>query len=344
MGLTALQERPPAPAASTGDLETDTPQRILVVEDDRTVRLMLTKTFSYARELLLAEDGERGLELLIEREPDFVVTDLQLGGMDGLTMIRRARRTFVGACVPIIVLTGNTEHEVLLDCFREGADDFMVKPFSIPELRTRVASIYLRQRVARDMNPLTRLPGNLVIRREIAARIATRVPFAVCYVDLDHFKAFNDTHGFDQGDRVIMLVAELLREFAMRDPSATTFIGHVGGDDYVALLPPHQVEALADHLHQGMAAALGRLYAPSDVERGFVMVENRRGELEQTPLLAVSIGALFSRPGGLDDRRKIARVAAEVKKMAKKIPGNSLFVDRRTYLDGFDGNALTIRS
>lgn len=321
-------------ASSSGgsiDLVVDTPRRILVVEDDRTIQLMLKKTFSYARELLIADTAERGLELLLQRELDFVVTDLVLPGMDGLEMIKRARRSFIGACVPIMVLTGSTEEHVLLDCFREGADDFMVKPFSPAELRTRVASIYVRQRVARDMNPLTRLPGNLVLKREISARIDTHEPFAVCYVDLDHFKAFNDSHGFDQGDQAIMVVAELLRAFAMDVASANAFVGHVGGDDFVALVEPSMVEALSAHVNAGFARAARTFYKPEELARGTVFIENRRGQLEETPLLSVSIGALLSEPGGLDDLRKIARVAADVKKMAKKIPGNSLFVDRRTY-------------
>ncbi|MCK6545291.1 response regulator [Myxococcota bacterium] len=319
------------PSSGSTDLVVDTPRRILVVEDDRTIQLMLKKTFNYARELTIAETAERGLELLLGRELDFVVTDLVLPGMDGLEMIKRARRSFVGACVPIMVLTGSTEENVLLDCFREGADDFMVKPFSPAELRTRVASIYLRQRVARDMNPLTRLPGNLVLKREIGARIELGHPFAVCYVDLDHFKAFNDSHGFDQGDRAIMIMAELLRSFAMDVPAARAFIGHVGGDDFVALVEPSMIEALARHVHAGFAAATLGFYTPEELARGTVFIENRRGELEETPLLSVSIGALLSEPGGLDDLRKIARVAADVKKMAKKIPGNSLFVDRRSH-------------
>jgi diguanylate cyclase (GGDEF)-like protein len=251
--------------------------------------------------------------------------------MDGLEMITRARRTFTGACVPIMVMTANHEENVLLDCFRQGADDFMVKPFSITELRTRVSSIYLRQRVARDMNPLTRLPGNLVIKREIENRIATGAPFAVCYIDLDHFKAFNDSRGFDCGDQAITLCAELLRRYAAKDLGKDVFIGHVGGDDYVVLMDPADVRGFAEELHIGFAAGIAKFYTPEELAKGLVLVENRRGQKEEVPLLSMSIGVLMSQKGGLDDLRKIASVSAEVKKMAKQIPGNSLFVDRRSY-------------
>jgi diguanylate cyclase (GGDEF)-like protein len=245
-------------------------------------------------------------------------------------MITQTRRTFVGACVPILVLTASDEESVLLDCFRQGADDFMVKPFSISELRTRVSSIYLRQKVARDMNPLTRLPGNLVIKRAISLRLKAGEPFAVAYIDLDHFKPFNDSKGFDAGDRAIVMLSELLRGYAGQQKSGEVFIGHVGGDDFVLIMPPEDVQRMAATIHSRWREAIYEFYSKEDLERGLVDVLDRKGDPMTVPPLSLSIGVLLSQRNGLDDLRKIAQVAAEVKKMAKAIPGNSLFIDRRT--------------
>lgn len=306
------------------------PARILVVEDDPTIRMMLRKAFEKVAEVLIATDGIEGLKKIQEEQPDFVVTDLMLPHMDGLTMITRARRTFVGACTPIMVLTASTGEAVLLDCFRQGVDDFMVKPFSLSELRTRVSSIYLRQRVARDMNPLTRLPGNMVIKRELETRLSLDEPFAVAYIDLDHFKAFNDSRGFDAGDRAIVLLAELMREYAGERPFGQVFVGHVGGDDFVLVMPEQELRDMAALMHDRWMKAIRELYSAEELARGEVEIVDRRGDRITVPLLSMSIGALTASREGLDDLRKIAQVAAEVKKVAKSIPGNSLFIDRRS--------------
>jgi diguanylate cyclase (GGDEF)-like protein len=304
------------------------PARILIVEDDPTIRMMLRRAFAHVAEVLIADNGVDALAMIHKHEPEFVVTDLMLPQMDGLTMITQARRTFVGACVPILVMTASPTESVLLDCFRQGADDFMVKPFSITELRTRVSSIYLRQQVARDMNPLTRLPGNMVIKREIALRLQHADPFAVGYIDLDHFKPFNDSRGFDAGDRAISLMGDLMREYAGTRGDA--FIGHVGGDDFVVICSPDAVEEMADFLHKGWRKKIAEFYNAEELLSGMVEVKDRKGDPMTVPLLSMSIGVLTSRRNGLDDLRKIAQVSAEVKKMAKAIPGNSLFIDRRT--------------
>lgn len=312
------------------DTEPEFPERILIVEDDPTIRLMLQKAFSKDAQVIIAHNGHAALEMIAAHEPDFVVTDLSLPGMDGLSLITHARRTFVGACTPILVLTANDEQDVLLGCFRQGADDFMAKPFSISELRMRVSSIYLRQRVARDMNPLTRLPGNLVIKRELATRLKNSEPFAVAYLDVDHFKPFNDSKGFDLGDRAISVLASILRDYASAEALGRVFIGHVGGDDFVMILPPDDVHRMANMVHARWVDAIAEFYSKEELERGMVDVFDRKGDVLTVPLLSLSIGVLTSWRDGLDDLRKIAQVSAEVKHMAKKTPGNSLFIDRRT--------------
>lgn len=306
------------------------PGRILIVEDDRSISLILRKAFEDAHEIITASDGEEGWRLFNAKRPDFVITDLMLPLVDGLTLVTRARRSWFGACVPILVLTASTREQVLLECFRRGADDFMLKPFSVNELRVRVSSIHLRQQVARDMNPLTRLPGNWVIKREVNQRIAEKRQFCLMAFDIDYFKAFNDSRGFDAGDEVIKLLAEILIDYSLLFSNHDLFVGHVGGDDFVALADADVVEPLAKFVHQRFAEGVRRYYSGSDLERGTVRIINRQGEAEEVPLLSVSIAVVSTDRPGLDDYRKLTEVAAEIKKAAKAIPGNSLFIDRRS--------------
>lgn len=314
-------------------LELEFPERILVVEDDPTIRLMLARTFEPVSQVLQAEDGATALRMTRQSRPDFVVTDLMLPEVSGLALIHRLREVYWGASVPILVLTANTRPEVLLECFRAGADDFMVKPFSLQEIRVRVASIHVRQKFARDLNPLTGIPGNLMIERQVERRLERDERFALATLDIDHFKAFNDSRGFDCGDQVIRLLGELLNTFAAQPGNEEVFVGHVGGDDFVTLLHPDQVMAFAGFIHERFTEEIRRYYEPDELVTGSVDIVNRHGEVERVPLLSVSIGVVDTARPDLRDYRRIAQVASEVKHVAKSQPGNSLFIDRRRVED-----------
>ncbi len=310
-------------------LDLDLPERLLIIEDDRTIRAMLRRCFAHRSRILEAEDGATGLRLLNQERPDFVITDLDLPVQDGLSFIAGARRTYFGACVPIMVLTASWSEGLLLECFRQGADDFMVKPFLTTEIRTRVSSIYLRQKVARDTNPLTGLPGNLVIKHQIKRRLEEGEPVVIAALDIDNFKAFNDTRGFDAGDEVIANVGRILEGYARAHPDSDVFVGHVGGDDFVAVLPPDEIGAFAPYVHDRFDEATRSFYALDELDRGYVDIINRYGQRESVPLLSLSIAAVHTGRSGLKDYRRINQVLAEVKKVAKAEPGNSLFIDRR---------------
>lgn len=311
--------------------ELELPERILVVEDDPGLRKVLRSTFRGVSEVLEAENGAAGLALIQAHKPDFVITDLNMPVMTGLEMLSQARCCLAGASTPILVLTAGGEESTLLEAFRRGADDFMKKPFSMSELRTRVAAIHVRQRRARDVNPLTQLPGNTALKREIENRLLTPSDFAVAYFDLDHFKEFNDTQGFDRGDAAITLVGELLYRFSLSLPPGDSFVGHVGGDDFVMILPTTEIQAMAEFVHKGFETGVAGMYTAEQLARGAIRTANRKGEQEDIPLLTISIGVVVTSREGMRDLRKIAHVAAEVKKVAKSIPGNSIFVDRRKY-------------
>jgi diguanylate cyclase (GGDEF)-like protein len=318
-----------APGALVDSQQLQLPESILVIEDDPTIRAILAKTFEKTSRVLEAKTGTEGLQRLLEDRPEFVITDVMLPGLTGVELITQARRTYFGACVPILVLTASPEKETLLQAFREGADDFMSKPFSVKELQIRVASVHLRQRLIRDMNPLTRLPGNLAIKRQIGQRLESGEVWAIANLDLDHFKGFNDARGFDLGDEVIKLVAELLIAYTVEHPGKEIFLGHIGGDDFMVVLPFDEVDEFSSVILGRFESAVARHYSPEERLSGYTQVINRKGEPERVPLLSLSIGVTHTGRTGVQDLRKVAEVSAEVKKQAKAIAGNSVFVDRR---------------
>ncbi|MEW6764835.1 MAG: GGDEF domain-containing protein [Pseudomonadota bacterium] len=187
----------------------------------------------------------------------------------------------------------------------------------------------LQMRNARHANPLTGLPGNVPINDTMAQWLAESRYFIAAYIDLDQFKAFNDIYGYQKGDEAILLLADTLRRHLLPDDHELDFIGHVGGDDFVVL---SQREDWEDHL-QDILLAFGQrvleLYAEEDIQRGGILGQDRQGVSKLIPLMSVSIGVVPCPAGRFTRYHEVSSHLAEVKKQAKRISGNSLFIDRR---------------
>ncbi len=179
---------------------------------------------------------------------------------------------------------------------------------------------------ARYANPLTLLPGNVPIDEHIDRLLGNAVHFTACYVDLDHFKPFNDVYGYRKGDDVIQAVGKILSEHC--DPNRD-FIGHIGGDDFIMLFQSEDWENRCRACLDRFATELPMFYTEADRSRGGYISEDRRGERIFHPLITVSAGVVKVQPGQYGSHHQIAAAAADAKKQAKKIPGNSLFIERR---------------
>lgn len=179
---------------------------------------------------------------------------------------------------------------------------------------------------ARYANPLTLLPGNVPIHEHIEKLLQKNVPFCACYADLDHFKPFNDVYGYRNGDDVIQLAAQMLR--SQCDPHCD-FIGHIGGDDFMIIFQSPDWEARCHNILEAFGRAIPRHHTATDLARGGYFSEDRTGALVFSPTVHLSLGALQVDPGAFTSHHQVAAATAQAKKEAKKIPGNSLFIERR---------------
>ena len=182
--------------------------------------------------------------------------------------------------------------------------------------------------MAKHANPLTQLPGNVPIMHEIDRLLREQASFCAGYVDLDHFKPFNDVYGFSKGDDIIRLCAQVL--ISVADPERD-FIGHIGGDDFIVLFHSEDWEARCEQALIDFGEQVAGFFSADDRERGGYVTENRRGQLEFHPLVSVSIGAIPIQAGMFATYLDLTKAAAEAKKKAKGIAGNSLFINQRQY-------------
>ena len=305
------------------------PPRVLVADDDPSTRRLIDLALQEAGyDCVLAADGKAALEQARATRPDLVVLDVAMPFLSGDEVQRELRRDRRTRYIPVVFITAKRTTAELTARFRNGADDFVSKPFDIDELVARIASALRRAAELRSLNPLSGLPGNLTIAHEIDARLADGSEVACLYVDVDHFKGFNDRHGFERGDQVIAHLAELLSQ-AVGEISEDTFIGHVGGDDFVVLAPRDQAEQLAREIIARFDATIPSLYDPEDRARGWVEAPDRRGRARRMPFVSVSIGVVPLQPERFPGATEVARAAAEMKEVAKRRPGSGYAIDRR---------------
>ncbi|MFO7166791.1 MAG: response regulator [Chloroflexota bacterium] len=305
-------------------------KRILIADDEPTVRQLLEVVLrSQGYEVFPAQNGDQLVRTAQEIVPDLVLVDLMMPHMDGYEAIRQLRNDTRTAHLPMLILTAKSTPDDVVTGFETGADDYIIKPFNIPELLARIKSHLARAARKPVLNPLTGLSGNILLTEELKYRLKSGALFALLYVDIDNFKAFNDTYGPARGDRVIRLVAEVVQEAVQTCGTSTDFIGHIGGDDFAILTNPDVIPELCQCIIKLFDERVRTLYDPEDLARGYLIGTDRQGVPRRFPIISVSIGVVTNRHRTFADHEEASRVAAEMKQFAKQQPGSFYAVDVR---------------
>jgi len=330
---------PPRPAAAPLDAAS-TPaaedgaagiEEILVVDDSPTMARLLELGLRAAGfRVRVAHDGGEALEMALEMCPDLILADVMMPVLDGVQLTRLLRDDPRTASALIILVTAQGLSSAKLEGFEAGADDYIVKPFDVDELLARVRGALRRARVLRAQSPLTRLPGNVRIQEEIELRVRRQTSFALLYCDLDNFKAYNDKYGFLEGDRVIQLTARVLQDVAVERGGQATFVGHVGGDDFVVIAQLGREREIAEAVIERFDAEVVAMYDEVDRQRGYIETLSRRGELQRFPIVSVSIGVATTERRTFSHFAEAVAIATEMKTFMKKTPGSSWAVDVRS--------------
>jgi diguanylate cyclase (GGDEF)-like protein len=309
----------------------DTPvSRILLAEDDPHIREILAFQLQRAGyDIIECPDGDVAIAAARSRAPDLALLDVMMPGLDGYEVCRRMRASFLTRHIPIIFLTAKAERDDRMAGLNGGANDYVVKPFDMPELLQRIHNALEWSRQQRSASPLTGLPGNLTIDHEIKGRLERKEPFALLNIDIDSFKSFNDYYGYARGDGTIQAVATILVESAQEFEAANTFIGHIGGDDFVVLCNTDVAEAVAERIVREFDRVAPELYDPVDRERGHVEVLNRRHVIERFPLMTLTIALVSTDRYEISHQAELNDVAQELKEHGKSISGSVVVGERR---------------
>ncbi|WP_047984473.1 GGDEF domain-containing protein [Ornithinibacillus californiensis] len=269
---------------------------IIVGVDDNPVGIVMRTNFFQKL------STKYGFDLFMNRSIDLVMSQ------ELLTVERSLPLTEAST------LAMNRKQENLYDYVIVTAKGKLQGVVSIRELVNKLSEVQIN--IAKYSNPLSGLPGNHIID-ETLHEILTYEAYTVFYIDLDSFKEFNDTFGFIEGDEVIKETATIIKNVIMKEADNRSFVGHIGGDDFIAAVPHFEHENLCHLIISQFEKAVMRFYSEEDVKRGYVKVINRKGNFVNIPLLSISIAVIQNKDCTIETVEELSMKAAEVKSCCK---------------------------
>jgi GGDEF domain-containing protein len=269
------------------------------------------------------------LEELIQT---YILDLIVIAGVDPfrveLNLIKTIKSHPILSLAPLVLYHPHPTINTVLAGLNFGADDFFYSRWDKRLFAAKLDMIVKRSCRDLGVNPTTRLPGTSIIEREIARRIKRGEKFAACYADLDDFKAYNDYYGYHYGDRLIKMTSEIIRD-SVYGSTKNSFVGHIGGDDFVFVIPPEKVDFVCGKIIKAFDRMIVLRYKKEDRTRGYIITENRRGQKETFPIMTLSIAVLVNHEKMFRHQGEISHMIADLKKYTKSLPGSNYFVERR---------------
>jgi GGDEF domain-containing protein len=247
----------------------------------------------------------------------------------------------VGVAIVTIVNISRAIGKLKQATHRIAAGDFDYDPQipagdeigALAEDFTRMAArLKISEQMCLDASPLTRLPGNIAIERVLSKRLQEGKPFAVCYADLDNFKAYNDHYGYIKASEVIKITGEIIYEVVDQLADEEAFVGHVGGDDFVMVVSCETADAVCQGVIDRFGSEIVKHYSPEDLAAGAIDGVDRYGVPRTFPIMTISIAVVIGDATEYDSAVEIAKTAAQIKDHAKGLSGSNYFVNRRRTL------------
>jgi len=245
-----------------------------------------------------------------------------------LDMVRFIKDHTYLAIIPTVLYNPHPGDHTLTAAYENGAEEFYSE--AVPPHIAGVKTEMMMLRANRDLsvNPSSRLPGPGIIEKEIERQIELGQRFAVCYADLDNFKAFNDYYGYYYGDRVIQLTARIIKDVVF-DVCREGFVGHIGGDDFVFVIPGDKVPEICKGIIRTFDTIMPYRYHKDDRIRGFIVTKNRKDQEETYCMMTLSIAVVINKGRMFKHVGEMSHMLADLKKYAKSLPGSNYVIERR---------------
>ena len=305
--------------------------RILVAADapilSEPTRILLE---ARGHRLKICSQLAEAIGIVLDEPPDCLIVQKGFANGKDADIIATAKASLQKTNVPVILVLSSAQ-EANLDWQQYPVDDIMVAPFS-PELAAaRLALAEARMLRISDSNPLSRLPGNTSIIKAISRTLHADRAYAVGYVDIDNFKPYNDRYGFSQGDDVILMVARIIVNVVEELARADSFVGHIGGDDFVFIVPLDKAEPVCQRILANFDTVKTMFINDEDLAAGGFTGTDRLGRETRFGLLSLSIAVVRTGQGSnFEHYGEVAAAASQVKHHVKQQEGSVYLIDRRS--------------
>ena len=294
--------------------------------------------------IVRVHDDTELMSIALRGRPRVVVFDARKDTAPSWKGIRRVKSDSYAAVVPCVAIVG-ASHEDFDRAFEAGADEVIHEADDTDETLTRLSAMLRRSDRDLTVHPSTRLPGAVEIEAEVQRRLTAGETFAMCYADLDHFKEFNDRYSYQDGDRVIRILAMILHDIGKGMCQEHGFVGHIGGDDFIFVIPAEAVNDVCGEIITVFDVLVPFQYSDQDRRAGYFFGKDRRGQLHRVPLMTLSIGVVTNERRTFTHAAQVSELATEMKSYAKTLPGSVFSVDRRTTpTGGISSEPFTVRA
>ena len=306
-------------------------QEIYIIDDKPNLRETLKRLFKEDKSYRFKSVPTEELDIALKNIPSLIIINEDNIDEDIISICEKIKKDDDNTITPIIVLSSNKNHEHRINLLKLGVSHYIINPinedFFYYTIQNTLSLIYINRRVS----PLTGLPGNVQIQAEMKKRFLSKETFAIIYIELDNIKAYNDIYGFLKGDEIIKFTAKTILKNVHTDEYEDSFVGHIGGDDFVAIVSKTDYERICQNIITDFDINVLRYFTEEDIKRGYLEVENRKGIMEQFPLTSISVGVVEVEENRFANVLEIGEAGASVKHLAKTIQGSTYVIDRRKH-------------
>ncbi len=300
---------------------------LVVISQDMVLKSMMEGFLRDTFSVVVFSNMQSAIDFIYNTIPNLVIIDLTAYDSQAVSILNNLKGDPIFSQLPVVaILSDNPESSQWGSLM---AEDFIRRADIERDIRTRANLSILRSERAVEINPLTRLPGNISINRQIQERLDRSQIFAVAYADLDYFKPFNDYYGFTRGDEMIRVTGRLILNIVKNRQSLEGFVGHIGGDDFIYVIDLDPVEEITNEIIEAFDRIVPTFYDTEDREKGFIKSVDRQGNVKIYPIITISIGITHNSVRNFSHYGEITEVASEMKRFAKTFKGSCFKIDQR---------------
>lgn len=304
---------------------------IVIIDDTEEVYNLAVKIFKKEPEyeFTLSTSKREDINKALQEIPNLIIVNGDGLEKDVLKICEYIRKSPENAITPMVVAASSKDVEFRVEVLKRVVEYYIPKPLHEIYFYYTIKNLSRLIDANRCISDLTGLPGNMQIEIELKRRISGKKLYAVLYADLDNFKAYNDKYGFMNGDEVIKYTANVIRDAIQKHGTKGDFLGHIGGDDFVAIVSYENAKKIGKEIVKLFDAGITDFYSEEDVKSGYIRILNRKGKMEKYPLMTLTVAMISNKYRKYDSVLELGEDGASVKKKAKTIEGSTFLENRR---------------